>query len=154
MSSSSYSKTILTAALSRLKASAISGSFTTAAQHAFELKDDDPEVERLSNAFAEDDWHVLPPIELLDGQTMAGLRGAYTASDPNGQERIYLMPPGCKGPTPRRSKPFSWRKSAMPSTITSIRAKTVLGMKEQPLQRLCTIAAFQNQPIRSRTNGF
>ncbi|MDA7432937.1 VCBS repeat-containing protein, partial [Synechococcus sp. AH-601-N23] len=30
------------------------------------------------------------PIELLDGSTMAGLRGAYTASDPSGAERVYL----------------------------------------------------------------
>ncbi|WP_198412987.1 hypothetical protein, partial [Synechococcus sp. UW140] len=29
-------------------------------------------------------------LEILDSQTMAGLRGAYTASDPNGEERIYL----------------------------------------------------------------
>ena len=29
-------------------------------------------------------------LEILDSQTMAGLRGAYTASDPKGEERIYL----------------------------------------------------------------
>ena len=29
-------------------------------------------------------------LEILDSQTMAGIRGAYTASDPKGEERIYL----------------------------------------------------------------
>ena len=29
-------------------------------------------------------------LEILDSQTMAGIRGAYTASDANGEERIYL----------------------------------------------------------------
>ena len=29
-------------------------------------------------------------VELLDGTTMAGLRGAYAASNPSGEERIYL----------------------------------------------------------------
>ena len=90
MSSVSHSKVVTTSVLSRLQTAAINGRFAKAAQRAFELEDDDPGLQQLSDALAAADWHVLPAIELLDGQTMAGLRGAYTASDPHGQQSIYL----------------------------------------------------------------
>ncbi len=76
--------------LDKLERWAASGELLEAARQAFNLHNTPALLLQWIAELSRGDHHLLPPVELLDGQTMAGLRGAYTASDPNGQERIYL----------------------------------------------------------------
>ena len=86
----SSGKDMMQLVLPQLRAAAINGSFAKAAQRAFQLEPDDSRLQHLVHVLAAENCCLLPPIELLDGQTMEGLLGAYTTSDLNGQERIYL----------------------------------------------------------------
>ena len=74
----------------KLKEWSANGHFLWATKKAFQLTEAPAELEQVIHELSCGKNDSLPTVELLDGRIMGGLRGAYTHSDPKGNEKIYL----------------------------------------------------------------
>ena len=74
-------------------------------------------------------------IEILNGQTMAGLHGAYAPVAPDGDERIYINEDWLAMASVEAIHPFCWRSSAMPLITGSMAITTLQVMKGPSFRR-------------------